>query len=143
MAYLTIQDLATFLDENEIQALQRDTENDGENKIPSGISYAENYVKDRISHVYDMATEYAKTGDNRSTTLLEILAHLAIWKLAASFPLVQIDGKRHYNYEQALADLKDIAAGRLLSEHLPKLSDETENAGTIRSGNSSENELIY
>jgi len=115
MSYLTTSDLKTFLDEQELQAIRRDYETDGIDKLPIGISYAENYVKDRIGTIYDMAVEYAKTGADRSTTLLEIIAHIAIWKLAATFPTVQLDGKRYANYEQALNDIKEILAGRLLS----------------------------
>lgn len=115
MAYLTIDDLKVFLDQNEINALKRATETDQVDKLPTGIQYAENYVSDRIGTRYDMAVEYAKTGTARSTTLLEILAHIAIWKLAATFPTVQLDGKRHYNYEQALSDLTKIEKGQLLA----------------------------
>ena len=113
MSYITTNDLNLFLDEREIAALKRDKETDGTDKIPVGISYAENYVKDRLSNRYDIGAEYAKTGDKRNTTLLEVLAHIAIWKLCATFPTVQLDNKRHYNYEQALNDLKQIAKGDL------------------------------
>jgi hypothetical protein len=141
MAYLTSDDLKTFLDDKELAAIKRDYEKDNTDKLPIGISYAENYVKDRLAHRYNIAAEYAKTGADRSTTLIEVLAHIAIWKLCATFPTVQLDGKRHYNYEKALEDLNTIAKGSLLST-LPALTVETQ-AGAVVYGQSTETDLIY
>lgn len=115
MAYITTDDLKTFLDEREIAALKRDYETDGEDKLPDGITYALNYVADRIGNRYDMSAEYAKTGTARSTTLIEAIAHIAIWKMAATFPTVQLDGKRHYNYEDALKTITKIERGEMLT----------------------------
>lgn len=139
MAYLTSDDLNTFLDEREQAAIKRDYEVDGTDKMPIGINYALNYVKDRLGSRYDMAAEYAKTGSNRNTTLLEILAHIAIWKLAATFPTVQLDGKRHYNYEEALKNLALAEKGQLLNS-LPVLSAES---GVPAWGVSESTEIIY
>lgn len=127
MSYLTTEDLKTFLDERELEAIRRNYEQDGTDKLPVGIGYAENYLKDRIGTRYDMAVEYAKTGADRSTTLLEILSHIAIWKLAASFPTIQLEGKRHYNYEQALSDITKILKGELLTT-LPTVTTSTNGA---------------
>lgn len=140
MAYLTSDDLKTFLDESEIKAIKRNYETDTIDKLPIGISYAEAYVKDRIGNRYDMAVEYAKTGASRNTTLLEILAHIAIWKLCATFPTVQLDGKRHYNYEQALNDLKRVEKGELLSS-LPLVSGST--VGEVVYGTNTEFDVNY
>lgn len=140
MSYLTSDDLKTFLDEREIAAVKRDYEVDGADKLPVGINYAENYVKDRIGKRYDMAAEFAKTGSERSTTLLEILAHIAIWKLAATFPTVQLDGKRHYNYEEAMKNLAKVESGQLLTE-LPKITGTT--AGEVVFGISTNTDVIY
>lgn len=140
MSYLTSHDLKTFLDEREIAAIKRDYEVDGTDKLPVGINYAENYVKDRIGKRYDMAAEYAKTGSDRSTTLLEILAHIAIWKLAATFPTVQLDGKRHYNYEEAMKNLAKVESGQLLTE-LPTITGTT--SGDIVFGTSTNTDVIY
>lgn len=140
MAYLTPDDLRTFLDEREIAALKRDYEVDGTDKMPIGIDYALNYVRDRIGARYDMTAEYAKTGEARSSTLLEIIAHIAIWKLAATFPTVQLDGKRHYNYEEALRDLARIESGKLLST-LPLIENTT--VGEVVHGTSTNFDVIY
>lgn len=123
MSYLTSDDLKTFLDERELATIKRDYETDGIDKLPVGISYAENFVSDRLGNRYDMATEYAKTGIDRNSTLLEILAHIAIWKLTSTFPTVQLDGKRHYFYEEALKNLTLAERGGLLTG-LP-IKDET------------------
>ena len=139
MTYLTTEDMAAFLDEREIAALKRDYEADGTDKLPIGISYAENYVKDRLAFKYDLATEYGKIEANRSTTLLEILAHIAIWKLCATFPTVQLDGKRHYNYEQALKDLDKIARGELGST-IPLKATAKE---AIQWGTTNQTDVIY
>jgi hypothetical protein len=140
MSYLTSDDLKGFLDEREITAIKRDYETDHVDKMSAGIQYAENYVSDRLSHRFDMPAEYAKTGGQRSTTLLEIIAHIAIWKLAATFPTVQLDGKRHYFYEQALTDLDKIATGKL-STTLPVLS--TTAGGPVVYGSSIDTDINY
>lgn len=113
MSYITENDLKTFLDEREINALKRDDEKDEVNKIDTGISYALSYVKERLA-AFDVDQEYNKTGEERSKTLMEIIIHIAIWKLAATFPFVQIDGKRHAFYEEAMENLKRIAKGEII-----------------------------
>lgn len=117
MSYITKDDLKAFLDEREIAALKRDYEKDEVDKTETGIGYAMNYVKDRLA-VFDVDTEYLKTGEDRSTTLMEIICHIAIWKLAATFPMVQLDGKRHAFYESALEDLKKVAKGEIVIDSL-------------------------
>ena len=139
MAYLTSEDFNQFLDERELATIKRDYELDGIDKLPVGINYAMNYVADRLGNRYNMATEYAKTGTNRNTTLLEILAHIAIWKLTATFPTIQLDGKRHYFYEEALKNLSRAERGQLLTG-LPLKDAE---AGTAVWGTSTETETIY
>lgn len=113
MSYITTTDLKAFLDEREIAALKRDYEADQVDKTQQGIDYAMTYVQDRLG-AFDLQAEYAKEGTERSSTLMEIIAHIAIWKLAATFPMVQLDGKRHAFYEEALENLKRIARGELL-----------------------------
>ncbi len=146
--YVTTEDLKTFLDEREIAALKRDYETDEVDKLESGLNYAINYVKDRLSPYYDMETELAKTPtivenvptDPRSTTLMEIISHIAIWKLAITFPTVQLDGKRDYNYKEAMSNLDLISKGKLLAT-LPPLASGTTTG--IVYGHGTENELIY
>jgi hypothetical protein len=139
--YLTTEDLNTFLDEREIAAIKRDYEADQVDKIPVGISYAENYVKDRLCSRYNMEIEYGKPLGEKSSTLMEIIAHLAIWKLAATFPTVQLDGKRHFNYQTALDNLELIAKGKLLTS-LPTLRPEQMGNAAIY-GQSTETDVIY
>jgi hypothetical protein len=119
MAYVTTDDLKQYLDQQEIEALRRDYEDDGIDKLPQAITYAENYVADRLAQMYDIRSELAKAGTSRNTTLQGIIAHIAIWNLCASFPTVQLDGKRHYHYDQALAMLAEIEKGKLLAAYLP------------------------
>lgn len=118
MSYITTIDLSAFLDEREMAALKRDYERDQVDKMAAGIAYAMNYVRDRLS-VFDIDAEFVKTSTARSTTLIEIITHIAIWKLAATFPMVQLDGKRHAFYEGALEDLKRIAKGEIIIADLP------------------------
>lgn len=141
MPYITTEDLKAFLDEREIAAIKRDYEIDGTDKMPVGITYAENYVKDRLGSRFNMPSEYSKTGTNRSSTLLEIIAHLAIWKLTSTFPTVQLDGKRHYFYEQALKRLDDIATGKL-EIGLPELAVPS-TAGDVVYGHNDNLEILY
>lgn len=139
MAYLLTTDLKGFLDERELAALKRDYEADGTDKLLIGITYAENYVADRLGAIFSISAEYAKSGTARSTTLLEILAHIAIWKVAATFPTITLEGKRFYFYETALKDLDKIARGELAVN----LSPLTETPSVIRWGESTETEIIY
>ena len=141
MSYLTETDLRQFLGQNELAALKRDYENDGVDKLPISIRYAEDYVAARLRSSFDIETELQKTELDRSTTLLEILAHIAIWKLAATFPTVEIDGKRHYFYEMALEQLKDIEAAKILLE-LPEISEEIK-IDTIRYGTNTDLDIKY
>jgi hypothetical protein len=139
--YLTTADLNTFLDDREIAAIKRDYEADGVDKTPIGINYAESFVNDRLSSRYDMDIELSKALGDRSSTLMEIIAHIAIWKLAATFPTVQLDGKRHYNYQTALDNLALISNGKLLTSLPPLRSGEAGNAAIY--GQSTETEVIY
>lgn len=142
MSYLTPTDLKAFLDEAEFRALRRESETDGVDKLPSGINYAENYVKDRLSSRYNVQNEFDKTGTDRSTTLLEVVGHIAIWKLCATYPTVQIDGKRHYFYEQALETLDKIAKGLINIDSL-QIANSTTPSGVSVNGYSPETELNY
>ena len=139
MAYLTTEDLKVFLDEREIAALKRDFENDQTDKLAVGIDYATNYITDRLGTRYDMATELAKTGADRSTTLLEVMSHIAIWKMAATYPTVQLDGKRHAFYQEAMENLTRIEKGKLLAG----LPVESATVGQPVWGVSTDSELIY
>lgn len=137
MAYLTTEDLKTFLDQQEIEALRRDYEDDGTDKLPSAISYAQNYVRDRLAQMYDIHSELGKTGSGRNSTLQEIIAHIAIWKLCATFPTVQLDGKRHYHYQEALSQLAEIEKGKLLAAYLPHWPSEPRRGDAVWGTNTS------
>lgn len=118
--YITTDDLKAFLDEGELAAIRRDYEMDGVDKLHSGIEYAEGYVHDRLALIYDINSELGKTGSSRNKTLQEIIIHISIWKLCVTFPTVQLDGKRHYMYEQAMKHIDEIEKGKLLASYLPQ-----------------------
>ena len=139
MAYLTTEDLKVFLDEREIAALKRDFEADEVDKLAVGITYATNYITDRLGTRYDMTTELAKIGTARSTTLLEVITHIAIWKMAATYPTVQLDGKRHAFYQEAMDNLTRIEKGQLLAG----LPVESASTGQPTWGVSTNSEVIY
>jgi hypothetical protein len=122
MAYITENDIKNFLYSQDVAELDRSDEGIA-NFIGTAISYAENYVRDRAGSMYDLDVEFQKSGDERKTTLIEIIAHLAIWKLCLVSPLVDAEGKKHYNYEWALDQLKLIERGSLLTD-LPLYTDD-------------------
>lgn len=140
MSYITTEDLKAFLDEREMAALKRDYETDQVDKTQQGVAYAMTYVQDRLA-AFDLVDEYAKEGEERSTTLVEIIVHIAIWKLTATFPMVQLDGKRHVFYQEALDNLKRIAKGEMVIGSL-SLRDPGSIPAPIRWGVSTETENI-
>lgn len=142
MAYITTDDLKQYLDQDEIAALRRDYEDDGVDKMPSAITAAENFVADKLAQMYDIRSELGKTGTSRNTTLLGIIAHIAIWNLCATFPTVQIDSKRHYHYEEALKLLEEIEKGKLLAAYLPQWPSEPRR-GNVVWGSNTQFDQIY
>ena len=120
MAYITKDDLKNFLYSEDIEQLDRSDELS--NFIEAGIGFAESYLKDRIGNIFDLDTEFQKSGDERSNTLIEVISHIAIWKLCLSSPLVDTEGKKHFNYEWALEQIKLIEQGKLLT-NLPRKTD--------------------
>ena len=141
MSYTLPSDFTLHLDEHELEAVRRDYEKDGKDKLKIGIEYAETYVKDRLSERFDMDTEYAKTGDDRNEILLEIIICITIWKVTQVFPTVQLDEKRHACYMDAKQMIKEAQKGELLKDVPTNETPST--SGLPQYGVSDENELLY
>lgn len=140
MAYTTTADFKILLDEHETEAIRRDYEKDGVDKLKLGMAYAETYVSDRLGQRYDMATEYVKTGADRNLILIDLICKVAIWQLCQVFPTVRLDGKRDVAYQSAMADLKEAQKGNLLHD-LPTI--ETPSTTGLPQYGADDNAIIY
>ncbi len=134
--YITETDLLQYLDEQDLSATGQSS-----NIIPA-INYACNLVKDRIGHVYDITAEFALTGANRSSTLVDLIADIAVWKLCKPFPMVQTDGKKHTLFQDALKRLDDIEKGKLTAG-LIRLTDDNGGSKTIAWGTQENFDIKY
>jgi phage gp36-like protein len=133
--YIAETDLLNHLDANDIAVLRRaaDTPADQNAILNAAIMYACNFVRDRISHAYDLTAEFARAGDTRSTTLVDIVCDIAVWKLSKAFITVTSDGKKYTLYTDALKRLDDIERGRLTAG-LTRLTETNGSKGTILFG---------
>jgi len=140
MSYTATTDFKVLLDEHETEAIRRDYEKDGVDKLKLGIEYAEKYVSDRLGQKYDMATEYAKTGTARHLILIDIICKIAIWQLCQVFPTVRLDGKRDVAFQTAMTDLKEAQKGNMLYD-LPTI--ETPSTTGLPQYGADDNAIIY
>ena len=113
MSYVTETDLDRFLTSDQKTTLERSG-----TVIDTELEAAESYVNERLNYKYDMITEFAKTGSDRSTTLIEIIAIIAIYKLSIPFDMLDQEGKFYEQYTRVLDMLMQIERGDLLSDYL-------------------------
>jgi len=125
--YINETDLLQHLDSDDLIVTGANS------NIDPAINYACNLVKDRLGHVYDITAEFAKTSDLRSSTLVDVIADIAVWKLCKPFPMVQTDGKKYTLFQDALKRLDDIEKGKLTAG-LTRLTDDNGGSKTIAWG---------
>lgn len=133
--YITETDLLNSLEASDIDDARRTAEMGGDpNKaVNEAITYAVNYVSQRIGHIYDTASEFAKVGTARSSTMVDIVCDIAIWKLFKPFITVTEDGKQYKNYAHALKNIDLIEKGSLTAG-LSRSIGEEGITGTIEFG---------
>ena len=134
--YINETDLLQHLDTDDLTATGETS------SIDSSITYACNLVKDRLGHVYDIVAEYSKTADARSSTLVDVIADIAVWKLCKPFPMVQTDGKKDTLFQDELKRLDDIEKGKLTAG-LTRLTDDNGGSKTITWGIQENFDLKY
>ncbi|MFC0182528.1 Protein of unknown function [Pseudarcicella hirudinis] len=105
MAYVTTTDLNAALYEEIQQSISRDNSNPPE----TAINNAMDLVAAKLSLRYNIAAEFAKTGDSRNSLLVMYVRDIAIYflyKLPESVP-----AKRKFAYEEAISFLLECQQG--------------------------------
>jgi len=141
MAYITETDIRLYLTEAQISTIKRANETSPIDHLANAMRSAEGYVKDRLSYKYDIEAEYAKTGSDRNPTLLEVLARIAVRKALMAFDMVDRNGNREADYEEAKEQLERIEKGAMLSDVLPKNTPDS--SKTIQWGYTEKLDPIY
>ena len=70
-------------------------------------------ISDRIEHKYKVSDALAVTGDGRSRTLVRWMLNIAVYYLYGRVPDLDIPERVVKDYDDTIADLDRIAAGKL------------------------------
>lgn len=127
MDFLTIDDFKAVCDSNTLAVTnQQDTTN-----LERGVCYAIEEVSGYLRSRYDVATAFAKIGDQRNQQLVMITCDIALYHLIAWLPKRIGFEIRDIRYKNAISWLKDVQSGKA-SPNLPTLTDSTtgEDIGT-------------
>lgn len=76
-----------------------------------------------IGHVYDVQSEFTKTGTNRNFQLLGWALGIAVYNIYLRLPDVDMPDKIITEYDQLITDLQDIGRGKF-NINLPPVSAE-------------------
>lgn len=98
--------------------------------VETHINTALDIIQSKVSLKYDIATEFAKTGDARNHLLLSIAKNIAIYNMYDTQET--IPEHRVKRYDDAMAFLKDIVNGKAV---LAGLSPAPEDTNQTQHGN--------
>lgn len=129
MAFITQTDLEVYIDQIELDQIS----NGNTNVIPEAIKDAEEYSAEMLRQRYDMAVEYAKTGDDRNRQLLKNTTAIAIYYINQRIPTNVQPEARAIAYEDAVNWLKEVAAGLRMVD-MEQLDAENSKGYAIRWG---------
>ena len=136
MAFLTTSDLTISpQDLAKLNAINPDI-------VDNSLKFADNYLSDRLIHMFDMEYELALVGNARNFTLVNIGVKIAQWEMYKNAPQINTPQIRQYDYEEALQWLDKAEQGGLLT-NLKAQEDENKSIGQIRYGTSDNNNIAY
>jgi hypothetical protein len=111
--YVSEVEIKSCLKSESIDQLAIDTAATRINKITESISFAENYVRNRLSQTHQIDSELSKNGDSRIAIIKNIIISIALHNLKGFMPEIEVNSKDIYFYTQAEYMLKSIANGSL------------------------------
>jgi len=112
--FISVAELKTHAYDEEIAGIIRSDETIAVAAIDMAIEYAESFLLKQ----YDTEVIFAKTGEARSTLLVEFIKDIAIWKLIGlANPSIDYDDKEK-RFNTANAWLKSVFKG--MPTNLPK-----------------------
>lgn len=129
MAFINKTDITRYLDLSTIDQLTDSTDS----IVDEAIKDAEDRIREKISPRYDMATEFAKTGDDRNRSLMKHCISLAIYNLFQRVYIDVVPEGRVVAYEEAESWLNDVYMGKINVE-LTTVDEENEKGWPLRWG---------
>lgn len=105
--FLSIEDYKTVCDEFELETIEA---NDifREQAEYAAIEQINSYCNAR----YDMAKEWAKTGGERNSMLIQCTVNIALWLMIHRLPQSMGHERRECLYEDSIKWLKDVQASK-------------------------------
>ncbi len=129
MAFIDKSDLTRYVDENIIDQLTDSTDS----IVDDAILDAEDRIREKISPRYDLDTEFAKTGSDRTRSLMKHCINISIYYLFERVNIDAISEGRVIAYNEAETWLNDIYMGKL-NVTMATNDDENEEGWPLRWG---------
>ena len=141
MNFLTLSDYLVFITQGALQKILRD--NDMKMTDAERMAYGHIYEKlmtdaermayghiyEKLSASFDLDAEIQKSGTDRNPALVRWMAVLTIYYIYQSVPDNEIPERIRLNYEDVIAEIQRVAAGKENSTLQPVTSAD----GTVRS----------
>ncbi len=115
--YLNLEDLKKGMYGEILNVITRSADNANQ-AISDAMAEVESYLCAR----YDMKTEYAKTGDQRSEMVVKIVRDIALYNCYNISNPVNMPESRRNTYKDAVAYLKEVQAERASVAGLVRLT---------------------
>ena len=141
MNFLTIDDFKTVCDPQTLTVINQDDTANLDRAECYAIEEVSSYLRTR----YDVAATFSMSGQQRNGYLVMIVADVALYHLVAWLPKRIGFDIRETRYNQAIAWLKDVQAGRATPD-LPTPTDPTtgqETSQPVRFGGWGKSEYQY
>lgn len=130
MQYIQAQDYQSRIDP---ELLLLATDHD-----PNMLIFCDKIATDSITgyigHVYDVQSEFDKTGTNRNFQLLGWALGIAVYNIFLRLPDVDIPDKIKTEYDQLITDLQDIGRGKFNVNLPPIAPDDPQNINDTGNG---------
>ncbi len=105
--FLTIEDYKTVCDDFEFETIEAN-EDFRVKAEDAAIEQINSYCMAR----YDMAKEWAKTGDNRNSMLIQCTVNISLWLMIHRLPQSMGHESRECLYNDSIKWLKDVQASK-------------------------------
>lgn len=129
MAFISKTDLIRYIDEIQIDQLT----DSNDTIVTEAISDAEERITERISQRIDTAAEFAKTGADRSRSLMNHTINIAIYYLFNRLYTDVLPEGRVNGMQTAEAWLEDVSKGNI-TVNLTKVDEAAQSGWPVRWG---------
>ena len=108
MNFLTLSDYLVFITQGALQKILRDNDM----KMTDAERMAYGHIYEKLSVSFDLDAEIQKSGTDRNPALVRWMAVLAIYYIYQSVPDNEIPERIRLNYEDVIAEIQRVAAGK-------------------------------